>query len=81
MIVQIWLYGRMNPMKYAMLCRIKSVLKIYTIFKSGKTCQVRKVKEEGLSQIQEIASNAIIAEWRQNSYFQMILKYTLKVVH
>lgn len=80
MILQIWLYGRMNPMKYAMLYRIKSVLKVYTIFKSGKTCQVRKVKE-GLSQIQEIASNAIIAEWRQNSYFQMILKYTLKVVH
>lgn len=52
----------MNPMIYAMLYRIKSVLKIYTIFKSGKTCQVRQVKEEGLSQIQEIASNAIITE-------------------
>lgn len=52
----------MNPTKYAMLYRVKSVLKIYTIFKSRKTCQVRKVKEKGLSQIQEIASNAIIAE-------------------
>lgn len=45
-----------------MLNKIKSVLKIHTIFKSGKTCQVRKVKEERLLRIQEIASNSIITE-------------------
>lgn len=45
-----------------MLNKIKSVLKIHTIIKNGKTCQVRKVKEEGLSRIQEIASNSIITE-------------------
>lgn len=64
-----------------MLNRIKSVLKRHTIFKSRKTCQVRKRKEKGLSWIQEIASNAIISEGRQNSYFQMRLKYILKIVH